>query len=100
MPDNKISEYVVNEADRLLSQKTQLDGTINAQKRTMELNESYRKRYAKYIEMMIVLVLTILAYLAISAFQQMFPVVPALLFNVIFLIIAVLFVIYMLNSMS
>jgi len=100
MPDVSVSQYVEQEASRLLDQKKQLDGIVNAQKRQLELNESYRKRYAKYIEMIIIVILTVLFYLAINVFQGLLPFIPSIVFNVAFVIISALFVVYMMNAMT
>ncbi len=92
----EVTTYIDAEAQRLTQKKASVDSAYNAQMRNAVLNDSYRKRYAKYIEILTILILATIAYMAISYFQTMFPALPPILFDVLTVIIVALVVIYLL----
>lgn len=71
------SSYIQAETDRLNAKRTAVDAAYNAQTRNSMLNESYRKRYSKYVEILAVLVIGMILYLGIAALPEMFPVIPS-----------------------
>ena len=87
--------FVDKETERLQAKKNQVDDAISSQKRLSQLNDSYRKRYAKYIELFVVLIFSFIAYLGINMIQQNFTQIPSVVFDVIFLIILVLVAYYL-----
>lgn len=82
-----VSTYITAETERLKAKKSSVDGAYNAQMRGSILNESYRKRYSKYIEIMVVLIFSVLAYLGINALPSMFPVIPESAIDAIMIIL-------------
>jgi hypothetical protein len=68
--------YITAETKRLNEKKIAVDAAFNAQTRNSMLNESYRKRYSKYVEILAVLVIGVILYLGIAALPEMFPVIP------------------------
>jgi len=82
-----VSDYITKESERLTAKKSSVDGAYNAQMRGSILNESYRKRYSKYIEIMVVLIFSVLAYLGINALPSMFPVIPESAIDAIMIIL-------------
>lgn len=94
MPD--VTNYITDESNRLDSKLKSVDAAYNAQMRNAVLNDSYRKRYAKYVEIITILILAVIAYLAISYAQSMFPSLPAALFDSLTIIIVSLVVLYLL----
>jgi hypothetical protein len=71
------TDYIDQETKRLNDKKTAVDAAYNAQTRNSMLNESYRKRYSKYVEILSVLVIGVILYLGIAALPEMFPVIPS-----------------------
>jgi hypothetical protein len=89
------SDFINNETTRLYEKKDQVDHAVSSQKRLSQLNESYRKRYAKYIEVFIVLIFSFVAYLGINILQEKFPQIPNVAFDAAVLIILVLVAYYL-----
>lgn len=94
MPD--VTNYITDESNRLDSKLKSVNAAYDAQMRNATLNDSYRKRYAKYVEIITILILAVIAYLAISYAQSMFPSLPATLFDSLTIIIVSLVVLYLL----
>ncbi len=81
------SQFVSEEIARLQAKKQNVDTAVAAQHRLLGLNDSYRKRYTKYIEILVVLVFAGLAYLGIVMAQRQFSVIPAPVFDALMLIL-------------
>ena len=96
MPDVDVTNYITDESNRLDSKLKSVNAAYDAQMRNATLNDSYRKRYAKYVEIITILILAVIAYLAISYAQSMFPSLPATLFDSLTIIIVSLVVLYLL----
>jgi len=94
MPD--VTQYISDESARLNSKLASVNDAYNAQMRNALLNDSYRKRYSKYIEMVTILILGVIAYLAISYLQTKFPTLPSALFDGLTIIILALVILYLL----
>lgn len=94
--DTNVQDFYNNELERVKEKQKNADAILNSQQRLSELNNSYRKRYAKYVEILMVLILSYLFYLGVVMLQKMIPTIPQLLVDVvtvvlIFLISAYLF---------
>ena len=81
------AEFVRDEILRLNKKRQNVDAAVAAQDRLLGLNDSYRKRYTKYIEILVMLVFAGLAYLGIVMAQKQFTVVPAAVFDAVMLIL-------------
>ena len=79
------SDFITQESNRLNMKKQNVDTAVAAQHRLTELNDSYRKRYAKYVEIFVVLIFIFLAYLAINMLQEKVPQIPGVVFDGLFL---------------
>lgn len=90
------TQYVRDESARLTSKLASVNDAYNAQMRNATLNDSYRKRYAKYIEVVTILILATVAYLGISYFQSMFPDLPSIVFDALSIIVVSLVMLYLL----
>lgn len=90
------TQYVVDESNRLSSKLASVESAYNAQMRNATLNDSYRKRYSKYVEVVTILILGVVAYLGISYFQTTFPAIPAIFFDSLTIIILSLVILYLL----
>lgn len=67
------SDFYNSELDRLNKKQKNSDLIENSNERLAVLNNSYRKRYAKYVEMLMVLVLAYIIYLGIVILQKNVP---------------------------
>ena len=94
MPD--VTQYITDESNRLNSKLASVNDAYNAQMRNAVLNDSYRKRYSKYVEIVTILILATIAYLAISYAQSMFPSLPSAVFDSLTIIVVALVVLYLL----
>lgn len=68
-----VSDFYNSELDRLNKKHNNSDLIEDSNERLAVLNNSYRKRYAKYVEMLIVLVLVYIVYLGIVILQKNVP---------------------------
>jgi hypothetical protein len=91
-----VTQYITDESNRLNSKLASVNDAYNAQMRNAVLNDSYRKRYSKYVEIVTILILATIAYLAISYAQSMFPSLPSTVFDSLTIIVVALVVLYLL----
>jgi hypothetical protein len=82
------------EQHRLQMKKTNIDGAFDGKKRMIYLNESYRKRHAAYTKITITIVVALLLYVGIYWFNQMFPVLPSGVVDVLTILIFSIAIIY------
>jgi hypothetical protein len=76
-------QFYDDELRRLDEKKANADSILASQDRLSKLNEGYRKRYAKYVEILVVLiVLYSLRLLALTLHKQ-FPVVPEMVVDIV-----------------
>ena len=89
-----MNNIVQNEAKRLQQKKANMDNAIYNQKRFIQLNESYKKRYWQYVKMVITIVIVILLYLGIILIQKFFPFIPGAVINLLYVLIFSIGIIY------
>jgi hypothetical protein len=87
-------QFLQLELERLKNRKSNVDNAILAQNRQIDLNESYRKRYAKYVQILFVLIFAYIGYLAIITIQNMFPDIPSMVFDGLLLLLIVIVAYY------
>lgn len=88
-------QFYNDEYARLSQKKDQADKVLGSQSRLSALNDSYRKRYAKYIEIMMVLIIAYAIYLGVTMLQKMVPVIPPLVVDVVIVVLLALIAIYL-----
>lgn len=88
--ENTFLQY---ENNRLQQKYTNATNAVQSQERLSQLNDSYRKRYAKYIEIFTTLIVAFLFYLGISALQKAVPAIPEMAIDGLTLLI-ILYVAY------
>jgi len=93
-------QFYNDEYNRLNAKKAQVDGVLNSQYRLAALNDSYRKRYAKYIEILMVLIIAYGVYLGISLLQKKVPAIPPLVVDIATIVIMALVTIYLFNAIT
>ena len=89
-----VQMFIDTETVRLQDKKKQVDDILSSQSRTLQLNESYRKRYAEYTKIVIAFVLSIAAILAMLLITRALPIFPDGLFDFISIVILFIFVLY------
>jgi len=90
------ANFYNDELARLQSKQQNANAIIQSNERLAELNDSYRKRYAKYVQMLMVVILAFVGYLGITLLQSRFPVIPQVVVDMIIMVIifATLFYLY------
>jgi hypothetical protein len=88
-------QFYNDEYNRLINKQDQAVKVLGSQQRLSALNDSYRKRYAKYIEMMMVLILAYAIYLGVSMLQKSVPAIPSLVVDVVIVVLILFVVFYM-----
>ena len=89
--DEKALTY---EYTRLQTKKSEVDTAISAQKRAIQLNASYQKRFSRYTTLMILLSIGLVAYLGIVALRKAFPGMPEWYTDVFIALVMVVIAIY------
>jgi hypothetical protein len=92
--------FFQQEYDRLMKKDEVASKLASSQNRLTMLNDSYRKRYSKYIQMLMVLVLAYIVYLATSLIQKSAPGIPTYVFDFIYVALIFLVVYYMFFAMT
>jgi hypothetical protein len=95
---NKMIHIIQTEKQRLDKKKTGIDNAYATQQRLIQLNESYREKNMKYIDILIVIIISIVIYLALLMTSRYLSFIPAgiinlltaLLFSISFIIICVI----------
>jgi len=73
---NKMSDILKTEQDRLIAKKAQIDNEITGKQRMIDLNESYRKKQSQYIYILMILVIVLIVYICIVKIKQFIPDIP------------------------
>ena len=76
----------VDEADRLMDKKRNIDDALQGQNRMISLNDSYVKKYAKYNQIVMVIVLVILAILGAILLPTYLPFIPSFIGDLIIIL--------------
>jgi hypothetical protein len=92
------NDFYKDEMNRLQEKQQNADSITNSQVRLAELNDSYRKRYAKYVQILMVLILAYGIYLAMILLQKMIPVIPQMVVDVITVVLIFLVAFYLFNA--
>jgi hypothetical protein len=98
MPSYTTNDLLIDEANRLVAKKQNADLILNSQERLAALNDSYRKRYAKYVQILMVLVLAYAVYLAMILAQKMFPTIPQIVIDGVTVLLIFLVAFYLFSA--
>jgi len=100
MSDYTATNFYNDELSRLKAKQQNTNLILKSQERLAMLNDSYRKRYAKYVQMMTVLVCAVLVYLGITLLQKRFPSIPQFIVDVVTVVLMLLVTIYFFVTIS
>ena len=92
------SNFYNNELERLQQKQQNATSILSSRERVSLLNDSHRKRYAKYVEMLMVFILCFFAYLGVSALQTAFPIIPQIAVDVVTAGLIAVVLIYMFSA--
>uniref|UniRef100_A0A6C0D502 Uncharacterized protein n=1 Tax=viral metagenome TaxID=1070528 RepID=A0A6C0D502_9ZZZZ len=95
---HQMIRIIDTEKTRLDNKKTGIDNAYTTQQRLIELNESYRQKNMKYINILIIIIITIVIYLALLIIDRTVSFIPSvvmdslktLLFMITFIIICIM----------
>ncbi len=97
-----INKILDTENQRLLDKKQNIDTAISGQKRIIQFNQSYRKRYAEYNKLLVLFIITILLYILLTFMKNTFTIIPEsvfLLLNMIVFSFATIYSIIIINRL-
>lgn len=92
------TNFYNDEMTRLQQKQANASTILSSNQRISLLNDSYRKRYAKYVQILIVFVLAFLAYLGVTAIQTAFPIIPSVAVDIITAILIAIVMFYLIDS--
>jgi len=97
--DTLTKQSIVNgiletENDRLNSKKTNIDNAISGQRRILQLNDSYRKRYAAYTRLILAIVFTLVVLFLVNLLKKRFSIIPDSVVMLLYIIIVSAYIIY------
>jgi uncharacterized membrane protein len=93
-----VNDFYNDEVGRLADKQKNADEIKHSNERLAALNDSYRKRYSKYVQILMVLVLAFSIYLAVFLLQRAFPVIPIIVVDVVIIVLIFLVAFYLFNS--
>ena len=94
------NNFYNDELSRLQEKQKNASTILDSQERLAELNDSYRKRYAKYVEILVILVMAVLVYLAVVALQMQFPAIPQVVVDIVTIVLIFLVAVYLFSAFS
>lgn len=80
---SEMYDIVKMEKSRLEEKKQSIDGALDGQRRSIQLNESYRERYAQYVKMILIFIGTLVAFIVLMFLARTFTLIPSIFFEVI-----------------
>jgi hypothetical protein len=101
MSTNIDANTYYNSEQTILQNLTEQAGLLSSsQHRHSLLNDSYRKRFSKYVQILMVLVLAFITYLGITMIQRSFTFIPTLVFDMIIIVLIVAVALYVVYTGS
>ena len=83
MSATDINQVIQNEYIRLSEKKVEADAAVSSQKRAIILNESYKKRFSKYIQIIMIISFALILYLGIISFKKSLSFIPDWVLDII-----------------
>lgn len=87
LQQNTINNILNTEDARLESKKSSIDDAISGQKRLIQLNDTYRKRYSAYNNLILIIVLALIIIIALIFLNKIFPFIPEFVYTLLYIII-------------
>lgn len=86
----EMSNIIEIEKKRLEMKKQNIDSALESQKRMIELNDTFRQRYADYVKMMVILAFTLFIIICLAILQRNIPVIPTFVFEILYIFVIVI----------
>ena len=82
---------IVNFEDtRLKKEERSINNAMEGEKRIMQMNDSYRKRYNQYVKMIVIVIIAVVVIFGLILLELNFPIIPSILNSVLIaLVIAI-----------
>ena len=82
---DKIKDIIEHEYERISAAKEEIDNVHFGKMRTIELNDSYRKRHNEYIKMIIAIIIALLVYVLLVIFvpEPIYSISTIVLFSIL-----------------
>ena len=99
-----VNNILTNENKRLLDKKKNVDSARIGQQRLLQINDSYRKRQAAYIKVIIVIIVALLLILVLRFLSTNLTFIPEVIYYLLFIIlisgtiIYVIVLVYQINN--
>lgn len=77
-----VANIINSEYARLTAKKNEVDTASLAQQRAIMLNEGYKKRFAKYIQLVMIFCIVLLIYLGLLSFQKSMTFIPEIAIDI------------------
>jgi hypothetical protein len=100
MPGSTGDQFFIEETNRLNEKNDQVSKLADSQQRLTLLNDSYRKRYAKYVQIMMVLVLAYVVHLGMLLLKKTALPIPSIVFDFGEVLLIFLVAYYLFNAFS
>jgi len=94
MPSYTATDFYNAEMNRLNAKQQNVDAILNTNQRLATLNDSYRKRYSRYVQILMVLILAYVIYLAFILLQRSFA-IPQFIVDVVTVVLIFLVAFYL-----
>lgn len=87
MSAKPLTDLLTTEQTRLNAKKSNIDATMKAQGRLMSLNDSYRKKYSKYTQMVAIFTISVILFLLLNALPTIAPFIPRIIIDVLIVLL-------------
>jgi hypothetical protein len=94
-----LKTIVESENQRLKTQEVSIDTAYTSKQRGLHLNESYRKRYAEYLKIMVIMIVALFVFLGLLLLEANFDFIPSIYINILMAIVVAI-TIYILSYTS
>ena len=84
---DKVNTIVNDELQRLQTKKSNIDNALVGQQRSIQLNDSYRKRFQYYTKMVVVVIVCLAIFIGAIMLGKMFPIIPSFIIDILCIII-------------
>lgn len=84
---SSMDSILQNEQARLQQKKDSVENAYTSQKRAIYLNDNMQKRYAAYLRILVITVITLAIIFVLALVEKFVPAIPSIIFNIIYLVL-------------
>ena len=78
-----VNDIVNTELTRLQTKKNNIDTALEGQKRGIQLNDSYRKRFQYYTKIVVIIIVCLAIFIGLVMLGRLVPVIPSFLIDIL-----------------